>query len=47
MFEKTGEENFDGTGEWTFTHNPFSKPRDEYFNDFINQQNINQILSTQ
>lgn len=47
MFEKTGEENFDGTGEWTFTHNPFSKPRDEYFNDFINQQNIDQILSTQ
>jgi short-subunit dehydrogenase len=25
MFEKTGEDNLDGTGEWTFTHNPFSK----------------------
>ena len=23
MFEKTGEDNVDGTGEWTFTHNPF------------------------
>lgn len=47
MFEKTGEENFDGTGEWTFTHNPFSKPRDEFFDDFMNKENIENILTSQ
>ena len=31
MFEKTDEANVDGTGEWTFTHNPFSKPKEEHF----------------
>lgn len=47
MFEKTGEDNFDGTGEWTFTHNPFSKPRDEHFEDFMNKKNVGDILTTQ
>ncbi len=47
MFEKTGEENVDGTGEWTFTHNPFSKPREEFMNDFTNKANIENILTTQ
>lgn len=47
MFEKTGEDNFDNTGEWTFTHNPFSKPRDEFFEDFMKNKNIGGILTTQ
>jgi len=47
MFEKTGEDNVDGTGEWTFTHNPFSKPRDEYFEKFMRKENIGEILTTQ
>jgi aspartyl-tRNA synthetase len=47
MFEKTGEDNLDGTGEWTFSHNPFSRPKDEYLEDFMNQKNIGEIISTQ
>jgi aspartyl-tRNA synthetase len=47
MFEKTGEDNVDGTGEWTFTHNPFSKPRAEHMEDFMNKKNIGDILTTQ
>lgn len=47
FFEKTGEDNVDGTGEWTFTHNPFSKPRDESLDDFMNKKNIGDIVTTQ
>lgn len=46
-FEKTGEDNVDGTGEWTFTHNPFSKPQNPYLDDFLNKRNIEHILTTQ
>ncbi len=46
-FEKTGGDNIDGTGEWTFTHNPFSKPQKEFEDDFINKKNIENILTTQ
>lgn len=47
MFEKTGEDNVDGTGEWTFTHNPFSRPRDEDFAMFMRKENIGDILTSQ
>ncbi len=47
MFEKTGDENFDDTGEWTFTHNPFSRPKDAYMDSFMRGENIGDILSTQ
>lgn len=47
MFEKTDEDNIDGTGEYTFTHNPFSKPKDESMTDFMNKQNIENILTSQ
>lgn len=47
MFEKTGGDNIDGTGEWTFTHNPFSKPRDEDFEKFMHKESIGEILTTQ
>lgn len=47
MFEKTNEENVDGTAEWTFTHNPFSKPRDADFEKFMQKKNIAEIFTTQ
>ena len=46
-FERTGEDNVDGTGEWTFTHNPFARPKDEYLADFLTEKNIEGIISTQ
>jgi aspartyl-tRNA synthetase len=46
-FEKTGEDNVDGTGEWTFTHNPFAKVKDEYLTDFMAGANIESLISTQ
>lgn len=47
MFEKTSDENYDDTGEWTFTHNPFSKPQECYMDAFMKGENIGDILSTQ
>lgn len=47
MFEKTGDDNVDGTGEWTFTHNPFSKSKDEDFEKFMRKEDIGNILTTQ
>jgi aspartyl-tRNA synthetase len=46
-FEKTGEDNVDGTGEWTFTHNPFTGVKDEYVKDLEAKENIKDIISTQ
>jgi aspartyl-tRNA synthetase len=46
-FEKTGADNVDGTGEWTFTHNPFSKPQEKSMVDFRAKQNIENIVTTQ
>lgn len=47
MFEKTGDDNVDGTGEWTFTHNPFSKPRENDFEKFMEKVDVGNILTTQ
>ena len=47
MFEKTGADNVDGTGEWTFTHNPFSRPRDNDFEKFMRKEDIGEIITTQ
>lgn len=49
MFEKTGEVNYDDTAEWTFTHNPFSKPKDEWMEAFMAKDatKIADIISTQ
>jgi aspartyl-tRNA synthetase len=47
MFEKTREDNIDGTGEWTFTHNPFSRPKEECSEKFMRQEDIGNILTTQ
>ena len=46
-FEKTGEDNVDETGVWTFTHNPFTGVKEEYLQDFLNEKNVGDIISTQ
>ena len=46
-FEKTSEDNVDGAGEWTFTHNPFTGVKEESKNDFLEKKNIANIVSTQ
>jgi aspartyl-tRNA synthetase len=47
FFEATGADNVDDTGEWTFTHNPFSKPQDQFMTDLMEKKNIGNILTTQ
>ncbi|MDD3301233.1 MAG: OB-fold nucleic acid binding domain-containing protein [Patescibacteria group bacterium] len=47
MFEKTDDENLDNTGKWTYTHNPFSMPKEEFFDDFMSGKEIEKILTTQ
>ncbi|MEN9921949.1 MAG: aspartyl-tRNA synthetase, aspartyl-tRNA synthetase [Candidatus Parcubacteria bacterium] len=46
-FEKTGADNVDDTGEWTFTHNPFARVKEAYLEDFLAQKNIGDTISTQ
>lgn len=41
FFEKTDE------GSWTFTHNPFSRPKPEHVDWLMEQKNIGEILTTQ
>jgi len=41
FFEKTD------SGAWTFTHNPFSMPKEEYIDDLLAGENIENILTTQ
>src|SRR5205814_649408 len=41
FFEKT-----DGGG-WTFTHNPFSAAKQEFWQDLLQSQNIENILTSQ
>lgn len=48
MFEKTDKKEHHGaTGEWTFTHNPFSAPIPGHIDWLRNKENIDQILATQ
>lgn len=49
MFEKVSDEEATGMekGEWTFSHNPFSAPREESMKDFFNKENIGEIVSEQ
>lgn len=39
------EKNDDGS--WTFSHNPFSMPKEEFLQDLLDGKNIENILSTQ
>lgn len=41
FFEQTDD------GSWTFTHNPFSMPKDEYVDDLLAGKNIADIKTTQ
>lgn len=41
FFEKTEE------GGWTFVHNPFSAPKQEFMNDLMNKKNIEKIVANQ
>lgn len=41
FFEKTD------TGAWTFTHNPFSRPKPEHVEWLMKKENIGEILTTQ
>lgn len=43
FFEKDEESP---TG-WTFTHNPFSRPKPEFMEQLMNKENIGEILTTQ
>jgi aspartyl-tRNA synthetase len=43
FFEKDEESS---TG-WTFTHNPFSRPKPEFMEQLMNKENIGDILTTQ
>jgi aspartyl-tRNA synthetase len=48
FFQKTAaSDDPEAEGEWTFTHNPFSKPTDEYMPDLMDKKNIAEILTTQ
>lgn len=48
FFEKTDKNNnVDDTAEWTFTHNPFSRPKETSMEDFRNGQNIKDIITAQ
>lgn len=46
-FEKTGKDNVDGTGEWTFTHNPFTGVKEEFAPDLMEKNNVGNIISAQ
>jgi aspartyl-tRNA synthetase len=41
FFEKTDD------GKWTFTHNPFSMPKEEFIDDLLKGENIANILTSQ
>lgn len=48
FFERTDtSDNPDTEGEWTFTHNPFSRPQDQDMENLMNKKNIGEILTTQ
>src|SRR3989344_5747228 len=48
FFERTDKSDNPLTeGEWTFTHNPFSRPQDEHMENLMNKKDIGNILTTQ
>ena len=48
FFERTDKsDNADTSGEWTFTHNPFSRPEDEFMVNLLEKKDIGNILTTQ
>lgn len=48
FFERTDKsDNADMQGEWTFTHNPFSRPKDEDMTKLLEKKDIGSILTSQ
>lgn len=48
FFEKTGKsDNKQTQGEWTFTHNPFSRPIPEHMDWLLKNENIGDIITSQ
>ncbi len=48
FFERTDKsDNPLATGEWTFTHNPFSRPVDEHMQNLMEKKDLTSILTTQ
>lgn len=48
FFEKTADsDDPQATGEWTFTHNPFSLSKPEHVEDLKNKKNIGDIIAAQ
>lgn len=48
FFERTDKsDNPQAEGEWTFTHNPFSRPQDEHMEMLMDKKDIVDILTTQ
>ena len=48
FFEKTSEsDDPEAEGEWTFTHNPFSRPKEKYMQDLHDKKNIGEIQTQQ
>jgi aspartyl-tRNA synthetase len=48
FFERTDKsDNPDAQGQWTYTHNPFSRPIEAHINNLMNKENVGDILTTQ
>ncbi|OGI82131.1 hypothetical protein A3I95_00250 [Candidatus Nomurabacteria bacterium RIFCSPLOWO2_02_FULL_44_12] len=48
FFEKTNKsDNPQAEGEWTFTHNPFSRPQEKNIADLLAKKNVANILTDQ
>lgn len=48
FFERTDKsDNPDTFGEWTFTHNPFSRPIPEHMENLLAKKNIGEIITSQ
>ncbi|MFA6076765.1 MAG: amino acid--tRNA ligase-related protein [Candidatus Paceibacterota bacterium] len=48
FFERTDKsDNPQAEGEWTFTHNPFSRPQNEHMENLMKKKDIGGILTTQ
>ncbi len=46
--DKEGDSQAEASAKaWTFTHNPFSAPKDEFMNDLMEKKNIGNILTSQ
>ena len=48
FFEKTSDsDDPEAEGEWTFTHNPFSRPKEKFMQDLHDKKNIGDIQTQQ